>query len=63
MGITSGTTGARMVSVEAIVTRADGTVENLGTLAYWHESRLKRWAFALGQLRKRIARRFTRKAK
>lgn len=32
------------VAVEAVVTRSDGTVENLGTVAYWHRNPLKRIA-------------------
>lgn len=32
-----------------VVTRADGTVEDLGTVAYWHQNPLKRWAWQLKQ--------------
>ncbi len=45
----------QMVSVEAVVTRADGTVEDLGVIAYYHRNPLRRWAWAL-------RRRFTRLA-
>ncbi len=44
----------QMVSVEAVVTRADGTVEDLGVIAYYHRNPLRRWAWAL---RRRFARR------
>lgn len=29
-------------SIEAVVIRADGTRENLGTVAYWHRNPLRR---------------------
>ena len=32
----------QQASVSAIVTRADGTVEDLGIVAYWHKSFVKR---------------------
>lgn len=34
--------GAREATIEMIVTRADGTVENLGVVTYWHRNPLKR---------------------
>jgi hypothetical protein len=40
----------KQVSVEARVIRADGTVEELGTVALWHANPFKRWAWRLGQL-------------
>jgi hypothetical protein len=33
---------AREVQFEAVVIRADGTRENLGTIAYWHRNPLRR---------------------
>jgi hypothetical protein len=30
------------MEISAIITRADGTVENLGTIQYWHSNPLKR---------------------
>lgn len=36
------TSQAREVSMEAVVIRADGTRENLGTIAYWHKNPLRR---------------------
>ena len=38
---------AVQVSVEAVVIRADGTRENLGTVAYWHKSPWKRFQYWL----------------
>lgn len=32
----------REVSIEAVVIRADGTKQNLGTIAYWHRNPLMR---------------------
>ena len=33
------------MTLEAVVIRADGSREDLGTIAYWHKSRLRRmWA-------------------
>lgn len=28
-----------------VVTRADGRVEDLGTVSYWHRNPIRRWAF------------------
>ena len=36
---------AREATISAVITRADGTVEYLGNIAYWHANPLKRWAF------------------
>lgn len=38
------------VSVEGRVIRADGTVEELGTLAAWHSSPLRRLKWRISQL-------------
>lgn len=32
----------KQVSIEAVVIRADGTREDLGTVSYWHKSPLRR---------------------
>ncbi len=40
----------REQTVTAIITRADGTVENLGQIAYYHRNPFLRW---LGSLRNR----------
>lgn len=32
----------KMASIEAVITRADGTVERLGTISYYHRNPLKR---------------------
>ena len=39
--------GAKSITVEAVVIRADGTQEDLGTVAYWHKNPLKRLAFRI----------------
>ena len=36
-----------MISIAATVTRADGTVEDLGTVSYWHANPLYRLIWAL----------------
>jgi len=46
------TSARKMQSLEATITRADGTVEHLGVIAYWHRNPLRRWAWRLGQLLK-----------
>lgn len=38
------------VEIEAIVFRADGTVEDLGTIAVWHRNPLRRLASRLRRL-------------
>ncbi|MDB5910432.1 MAG: hypothetical protein JWP34_4546 [Massilia sp.] len=35
--------GVVSAEVRAVITRADGTVEDLGVVSYWHKNRLKRW--------------------
>jgi hypothetical protein len=32
----------KQMEISAVITRADGTVENLGTIQYWHQNPLKR---------------------
>jgi hypothetical protein len=52
--ITSATTGASQVTVEARVIRADGTVQELGTVAYWHRNPLKRLAWRVSNTLQRL---------
>ena len=33
---------AREASIEAVIMRADGTIERLGVVSYWHRNPLKR---------------------
>ena len=37
-------------SVHAVITRADGTVENLGLVSYYSRNPFRRWVYALGKL-------------
>lgn len=37
----------KSVTIEAVVTRADGSTEQLGTVSYWHKSRLRRLLWRL----------------
>ena len=32
----------KQMELSAVITRADGTIENLGTIQYWHKNPLKR---------------------
>lgn len=34
-------------SIRAVVRRADGTLEDLGVVSYWHRNPLRRWAWRL----------------
>lgn len=33
---------ARNITIEAVVTRADGSIEDLGVVSYWHKNPLMR---------------------
>lgn len=50
MSIHTATAGVSQVSIEARVIRADGTVEELGAIAYWHRNPLKRLAWRIARL-------------
>jgi hypothetical protein len=34
---------AKEATIQAVVIRADGTREDLGTIAYWHQNPIMRW--------------------
>lgn len=34
----------KQVQIDAVVIRADGSREDLGTIAYWHKNPARRWA-------------------
>jgi hypothetical protein len=53
MGDMGATGKPRMISIGAVVTRADGTVEDLGVVSYWHRNPLRRLAWRLGRLIRR----------
>jgi hypothetical protein len=36
-------------TLRAVITRADGTVEDLGVIAYWHKNPLKRLAWRVSK--------------
>ena len=44
---------AREAQLEITVKRADGRIEHLGTVAYWHKNPLKRWLWRLKRLLRR----------
>ncbi len=41
---------ASEIVVQAVVTRADGSVENLGVVSYWHKSLWKRLSWRLKRM-------------
>lgn len=50
-------TPARMreASISAVVIRADGRIEDLGVVSYWHKNPLRRLAWRIRQQWKRVA--------
>lgn len=49
MTVLPGKSKLRESSISAVVTRADGTVEDLGIVSYWHKSPIKRLAWRVRQ--------------
>ena len=39
----------KQMEISAIITRADGTIEDLGTIQYWHKNPLKRLLWRIKQ--------------
>jgi len=39
--------GAKEATIEAVIIRADGTIEELGVVSYWHKNPLKRLAWRM----------------
>jgi len=37
----------REASISAVVIRADGSIEDLGQISYWHKNPLRRWAWSI----------------
>lgn len=46
--------GAREMTISAVITRADGRVENLGVIAFHHRNPFKRLAWQLGRFINRL---------
>ncbi len=46
--------GAKQLSITAVVTRANGTVEDLGVISYWHKNPFKRLAWGVSRLFRRF---------
>ncbi|MDR3473320.1 MAG: hypothetical protein P4M09_16800 [Devosia sp.] len=38
----------KRAEISAVITRADGRIEDLGTISYWHRNPLRRWAWNIG---------------
>jgi predicted transcriptional regulator len=45
---------AKEIELIAVVTRADGTVEQLGVIDYWHKNPIKRFIWKLKKFLERI---------
>lgn len=45
---------AKAVTFEAVITRADGTIENLGVVAYYDKNPIKVWTWKVQRLWKRM---------
>jgi hypothetical protein len=45
---------AKEIHLIATITRADGTVEQLGVIEYWHKNPIKRFIWKLKKLLERI---------
>jgi hypothetical protein len=43
----SAISNAKEIQLIATITRADGTVEHLGTIDYWHKNPLKRFIWKI----------------
>lgn len=54
MGSIRATGKIKQAKIEAVVTRKDGTTENLGTISYYHRNPLKRLIFKVKQALKRL---------
>lgn len=50
MAIISASAGTRQASVSAVLTKADGRVIDLGTIAYYHPNPLRMLAWRIGRL-------------
>jgi hypothetical protein len=37
---------AKEATFHAVITRADGSVEDLGQIAYWHKNPVRRWLWS-----------------
>jgi hypothetical protein len=40
--------------IEAVIIKADGSIAKLGTIDYYHRNPLKRWAWKIKQVFKRV---------
>jgi hypothetical protein len=49
--------GAKEATIRARIIRADGTVEDMGIVAYWNANPLKRLAFGIRQFIKKHTKR------
>ena len=47
-------TTAKEMVLSAVITKADGTIIDLGTIQYWHKNPFKRLAFKVKQYLQRL---------
>ncbi len=45
----------KVAEISLVVHRADGSIEDLGVVSYWHRNPIKRFASRVRQLYKRIS--------
>jgi hypothetical protein len=45
---------AQEQTIRARIIRADGTIEELGVVSYYHKNPLRRWAWRIGQLFRKL---------
>jgi hypothetical protein len=55
MAVTTAHSGVRSMSIEATVLRADGRVERLGAVCFYHKNPLRRLAWRLGRLFRHVS--------
>jgi len=51
VSVIEGKSKLKELSIDAVVVRADGSRENLGTVSFWHKDPLKRLAWKVGKWR------------
>lgn len=47
MPLTNIPENAKSVAIDAVITRANGDVVNLGTIVFWHKNPIFRWAWGI----------------
>ncbi|CAA2139567.1 hypothetical protein [Hyphomicrobium sp. ghe19] len=50
MGSITASSNVKEAQIQAVVIRADGSREDLGTISYFHKNPLRRWLWRLKEL-------------